>query len=61
MRRRICAGLEFLDIRLDPAREPRDQAEVEVSPPDAPVKVLVIRTNEEIVVARETARLLRSG
>jgi acetate kinase len=34
--------------------------EAEISAPDSPVKVLVLPTNEELVVAREARRLLIS-
>jgi acetate kinase len=48
----ICEHLEFLGIRLDPAR---NAAGLEsVSPDDAPCQVLVVPTNEELMIARHT-------
>jgi acetate kinase len=58
MRQRICEGLEFLGVRIDPSIDASNAAEIEISPPDSRVKVLLIKTNEEIIVAREAARLL---
>ncbi len=58
MRRRICEGLDFLGIALDPARDDVRGEEAVISPPDARVAVLVVPTNEEIIVARETVRVI---
>jgi acetate kinase len=61
IRAAICANLDQLGIRLDPARNESVRAtEAEISAPDSPVKVLVLPTNEELVVAREARRLLIS-
>lgn len=59
IRAAVCAGLEAFGIAVDPARNAATRAqEAVISPPDAPVKVLVIPTNEELVVAREVKRFL---
>ncbi|MCL4465797.1 MAG: acetate/propionate family kinase [Chloroflexi bacterium] len=58
MRRRICQGLDFLGIALDPSRDEAQGQEAIVSPPGAWVAVLVVPTNEEIVVARETVKVI---
>lgn len=59
VRARICAGLENLGIHLDPQR---NQAKIEytqaIQPPDAPIALLVIRTNEELHIARQTRAAL---
>ncbi len=66
IRQRVCAGLDFLGIRLDPARNTGihtgagDAPDALVSSADSPVSVLALRTNEELVVARQTVELLRS-
>ena len=61
IRAAICANLDRLGIRLDPARNGSVRAtEAEISAPDSPVKILVLPTNEELVVAREARRLLIS-
>lgn len=62
LRAAICAGLDGLGIALDVERNAATQAvEADLTAPGAPVKVLVIPTNEELVVAREVKRLLEAG
>jgi len=57
----ICAGLEGLGIELDSALNASTRAiETVISKPGSRVKLMVIPTNEELVVARETQRLLES-
>lgn len=59
LRRRTVDGLGHLGIRVDPDRNevPSKQAR-RISPDDAPVAVLVIPTDEELEIARQTADLL---
>jgi acetate kinase len=56
----ICEGLEFLGVALDPARNDALQGEGNIAREGSRVPVLVIPANEELIVARETARLVRS-
>ncbi len=59
VRAAICANLDQLGIELDAAANAAVRAsEAVISTPRSRVKVLVIPTNEELVVARETRRLL---
>jgi acetate kinase len=59
LREAICANLDQLGIVLDAKKNATVRAEEGViSPPDTRVKVMVIPTNEELVVAREARRLL---
>ncbi len=56
-------GLEFLGIRLDPARNERavgGGAERFITGDDSPVKVAVIPTNEELVIAEDTLAILEN-
>ena len=58
----ICAGLENLGIELDSALNASTRAtETLISNPSSRVKVMVIPTNEELVVARETKRFLENA
>lgn len=54
----VCAGLESFGIRLDESQNAEADGEATISPDDAPVRVMVVPTNEELVVARETHRFL---
>ena len=56
----VCKGLEFLGVELDDkANEGKNDGSIrEISAKRSKVKVLVIPTNEELVIARETAELL---
>ena len=58
IRRRVCAGLEFLGIRLDPSRNDVAGPEATVSADDSQVEILAMQTNEELVVARQTVEVL---
>ncbi|MDB6030319.1 MAG: acetate kinase [Verrucomicrobiales bacterium] len=59
LRAAICANLEQLGIKLDEAKNnPTRAQEAVISADDSRVKVMVIPTNEELVVAREAKRLL---
>ncbi len=59
VREGVCEGLEFLGVKLDKKENAiRKDGIHEVSAKDSKVKVLVIPTNEELVIARETAELL---
>ena len=59
LRRRSLAGLEFLGIAVDDDRnELESRAERRISPDGAAVEVLVIPTNEELEIARQSLELL---
>jgi acetate kinase len=61
LRQDICENLDQLGIELDLERNKSTHAtEAVISTPDSKVKVMVIPSNEELVVARETRRLLDS-
>jgi acetate kinase len=62
IRAAICANLEGLGIELDSALNASTRAtETVISKPSSRVKLMVIPTNEELVVARETKRLLENS
>ncbi|MDA1190791.1 MAG: acetate/propionate family kinase [Candidatus Poribacteria bacterium] len=53
----ICEGLEFLNIRLDANRNAAHRGEGNIAS-EGGIPILVVPANEEIIVARETARLV---
>lgn len=56
----VCEGLEFLGVSIDLVENEKknDGSIRDISAKGSRVKVLVIPTNEELVIARETAELL---
>jgi acetate kinase len=56
IRERICAPLGFLGLGVDAARN--DRGEPIISPDEADVRVRVIRTDEELMIARSVQRIL---
>lgn len=60
VREGVCEGLEFLGVKLDKAKNvaKNDGGIRDISAEGSRVKILVIPTNEELVIARETAELL---
>ena len=59
VRSRICANMDYLGITLDPARNVTQREEATISPAGAKVRIFVIPTNEEIIVAREALKCLK--
>jgi acetate kinase len=59
IRSRICEGLGFLDIEIDEARNASGAAVI--STDQCQVRVRVIRTDEELMVARSVERMLGSS
>lgn len=53
----VCEGLEFLGIKIDPEKNAVRGKEADISAVDSRVRVLVIPTNEELMIARDTKRL----
>ena len=61
VRSESCRGLEFLGITLDEAANTSDGKEKIITAAAARVPVMVIPTNEEMVIALDTASLVRTG
>ncbi|MFQ3542496.1 acetate kinase [Halobacillus rhizosphaerae] len=54
MRERVLKGLEFMGVYWDPALNKVRGKETFVNYPHSPVKVMIIPTNEEVMIARDT-------
>ena len=62
MRTEVCQGLEFLGIKID--EELNQQAmgrTMLISAPDSRVKVAVVATDEEYMIAKDTYRIVSEG
>ena len=59
VRKAVCEGLTFLGLKLDEAANQQRSKDARfISAPDSRVKVLVVPTNEELIIARDTFRLV---
>lgn len=55
----IVEGLEFLGIKIDKEKNDVMGKDVDISSPDATIKTLILTTNEELMIARETVKLIQ--
>ncbi len=60
LREKICQNLDYLGVNLDVQKNQVRGQEADISAADSRVKILVIPTNEELMIARETFRLLQT-
>ena len=60
-RKTVCDGLEFMGIKVDAVRNNCRGKEVIISTPDSRVTVMVIPTDEEMVIARDTKRCVEGA
>ncbi len=54
----VCEYLGYLGITIDEEANHKRGEEIEITTPDSKVKVMVIPTNEELAIARETLALV---
>lgn len=57
IRERVLRGLEFMGVYFDPSLNEVRGKEAFINFPHSPVKVIIIPTNEEVMIARDTVRL----
>ena len=60
MREIICNNVGNLGIKLDPVKNKMRGKETEISTDDSKVKILMIPTNEELMIARDTYNIVTS-
>jgi len=58
LRAAACGGLECVGLRLDAQRNAACRPDADVATTDSPGRILVIHTLEELMIARETRRVL---
>ena len=59
IRKGICEQLKFMGVEIDEDLNNMRGEEKNVSKPESKVKIYVIPTNEELMIAKETARLVK--
>ncbi|WP_144510925.1 acetate/propionate family kinase [Bacillus sp. FJAT-22090] len=57
IREKVLTGLQFMGVYMDPDLNKLNGKEAFINYPHSPVKVIVIPTNEEIMIARDTMRI----
>ena len=60
-RQGVCDYLEFMGVKLDPEKNKIRGKEMLISTPDSKVQVWVIPTNEELMIAQDTAELVNAA
>jgi acetate kinase len=60
LRAAACEGLGFMGLHLDPESNVTAKPDIDVAAPGSPGHILVIRTREELMVAREARRVALS-
>ena len=58
VRKGACEGLEFLGIKIDPEKNNSSSKETIISEDGSKVKVMVIPTNEEWMIAKDTMEII---
>lgn len=58
-RAEVCSYLGYLGVTINVEANKKRGEEVEISTPDSTTKVYVVPTDEELAIARETARLVK--
>ena len=62
VRQRVCAGLEHLGIRIDPAKNAARSDEPRAIERDgSPIRILILPTNEELQIALETKQIIEGA
>ena len=59
IRAMVCDGLEYMGVKLDPAANDVRGKETVISAADSKVKVLLIPTNEDLMIAMDTASIVK--
>jgi len=59
MRQKLVEGLEYMGVKMDAEKNKTRGVEAEVQADDSKVKIFVIPTNEELMIAKDTAALAK--
>ena len=58
VRKKICENLEFMGLMLDEDKNTIRGEEILITKPESKIKAYIIPTNEELVIARDTKKLI---
>lgn len=58
IRKKVCEKLEFMGVKIDNEANNIRGEEKEISSKDSRIKVYIVPTNEELMIAKETKRLV---
>ena len=61
VRAAICEYLGFMGVKIDPELNGKRGKEMLISTPDSKVQVWVVPTNEELMIAQDTAELVKAA
>ena len=61
VRAEVCEYLAFLGVKIDPELNAKRGKEMVISTPDSKVQVWVVPTNEELMIAQDTADLVKAA
>lgn len=61
IRKKICEDLEWMGVKIDLEKNKIKGEQIKISAEDSKVLVYVIPTDEEMVIARDTKRLVEKG
>lgn len=56
----LCEKLAFLGVKIDEEKNHVRGQEIDITTPDSPIKVFVIPTDEELVIARDTLAIVNA-
>ncbi len=60
LRRRVCENLTYLGVKFDYDANVAAGRDVMISLPDSQVKIAVITTDEELMIARDTMHIVQN-
>ena len=61
VRKAVCDYLGFMGVKIDPELNGKRGKEMKISTPDSKVEVWVVPTNEELMIAQDTAELVNAA
>ena len=61
VRAAVCEYLGFMGVKIDPELNGKRGKEMLISTPDSKVQVWVVPTNEELMIAQDTAELIKAA